>query len=72
MNRNRAPAPNERFGTMAGAPRWIGGENQQVKCLVASAGSPPLRQAAGTLVATRRQRSTERIECEMKIVIKIH
>jgi hypothetical protein len=42
-------ACNERFGAMAGVPRWIGNEKQQVKWLVASAGSPPLRQAATTL-----------------------
>ena len=42
-------SPNERFGTMAGVPRWIGGEKQQVTWLVASAGSPPLRQAAAPL-----------------------
>jgi hypothetical protein len=43
----QATAANERFGIMAGVPRWIGGEKQQVTWLVASAGSPPLRQAAG-------------------------
>jgi hypothetical protein len=37
---------------MAGVPRWIDGEKQQVTWLVASAGSPPLRQAATTLSAS--------------------
>ncbi|MDR0205977.1 MAG: hypothetical protein LBI45_01790 [Bacteroidales bacterium] len=44
---------------MAGVPRWIDGEKQQVKWLVASTGSPPLRQAATTLGDTRRQRRGE-------------
>ena len=54
MDRKRGMAcrtPNERFGIMAGVPRWIDGEKQQVKWLVASVGSPPLRQAATTLHA---------------------
>jgi hypothetical protein len=41
--------------TMAGVPRWIGSEKQQVKWLVASAGSPPLRQTAGRCVQCGRQ-----------------
>jgi hypothetical protein len=40
---------------MAGVPRWIGIEKQQVKWLVASVGSPPLRQAATTLEAMAGQ-----------------
>jgi hypothetical protein len=47
--KTKKPALNERFGIMAGVPRWISGEKQQVTWFVASAGSPPLRQAATTL-----------------------
>jgi hypothetical protein len=36
---------------MAGVPRWKVCEKQQVKWLVASVCSPPLRQAATTLAA---------------------
>jgi hypothetical protein len=53
------PASNERFGAMADMPRWIGGEKQHVTWLVASAGSPPMRQAATTLVATLGQRGAK-------------
>jgi hypothetical protein len=55
----RKPAYNERFGTMAGVPRWIDDEKQQVTWLVASAGSPPLRQAATTLYAILGQCVTQ-------------
>jgi hypothetical protein len=41
---------------MAGVPRWIGGEKQQVTWLVASAGNPPLRQAATTLAVRLGQK----------------
>jgi hypothetical protein len=50
------PAANERFGIMAGVPRWISGEKQQVTWLVASVGSPPLRQAASTLYVSGGQK----------------
>jgi hypothetical protein len=50
------PAHNERFGAMAGVPRLKVGEKQQVTWLVASAGSPSLRQAATTLAAIAGQR----------------
>jgi hypothetical protein len=56
-----ATAANERFGIMAGVPRWIGGEKQQVKWLVASTGSPPLRQAATTLAAIAEARKTKKV-----------
>jgi hypothetical protein len=49
----KTPAANERFGTMAGVPRRIVLDKQQVKWLVASAGSPLLRQAATPLAAMR-------------------
>jgi hypothetical protein len=54
-------ASNERFGTMAGVPRWKVGEKQQVKWLVASVGSPPLRQAATTLYVMPGQRVRQEI-----------
>jgi len=55
-------AANERFGIMAGVPRWIGGEKQQVTWLVASAGSPPLCQAATTLGVSGGQRNRNRLK----------
>jgi hypothetical protein len=48
---------NERFGAMAGVARWIVIDKQQVKWLVASVCSPPLRQAATPLSASGGQRS---------------
>ena len=42
----KKPAANERFGAMAGAASLESATKQQVTWLVASVGSPPLRQAA--------------------------
>jgi len=44
-------AHNKQFGAMAGVARWKSTTKQQIKWLVASVCSPPLRQAADTLGA---------------------
>jgi hypothetical protein len=64
----QARTPNERFGTMAGVPRWIGSEKQQVTWLVASAGSPPLRQAATTLHASKFAQTLFEKVCFFRVI----
>jgi hypothetical protein len=51
-NRKAATAYNERFHASGGVSRWKVSGKQQVKWLVASVCSPPLRQTATTLVAS--------------------